>query len=162
VVQGTLEDMNAIDRAVAGAQYVISAAWSPSLSQQSLFMNKAVKQIVESMRKHGVERLVYQAGDFSPVPNVPNSFMGNALRSALGMTLMLKDNDAVIGTLWVTKDVEWVVTRPGYVRDIPSKGKLKAVDKVPFGAITFADLGEFNLKAVQTKACNYDAPYLAY
>jgi putative NADH-flavin reductase len=162
VVQGTLEDLDAVGHALVGAHYVISVAGSPATSKQSLFMNAAVKQIIESMRQHGVERFVYQAGAFSPIPGIPNSFMVKAVRSALGLTPMLRDNDAVIETLWAVRDIQWVVTRPAYIKDVASKGKLKAVDTAPIGPITFVDLAELNLAAVQTTEYNHKAPYLAY
>jgi putative NADH-flavin reductase len=166
LVEGTLEDMDAIDRVIVGAHYVISVAGSKTGSKQSLFMNTAVKQILESMRKHSVERFLYQAGAFSPIPGTPNPFMMKVLRAVIGtpggLTGMLKDNDAVLETLFAVKDIQWVVTRPGMIKEVPSKGKLKATDKPPSGAVAFVDLAEFNLAAVQTNDFNGKAPYLVY
>jgi nucleoside-diphosphate-sugar epimerase len=166
VVQGTLEDMDAIDRALVGAHYVISVAGSKAGSKQSLFMNAAVKQIIQSMRKHGVERFLFQAGAFCPIPGTPSPFMVKLLRytfgTAIGLTGSLKDNDAAIETLFAAKDIQWVVTRPGKINEVPSKGKLKATDKPPSGPIAYVDVAEFNLAAVQTNDFNGKAPYLVY
>src|SRR4051795_12439091 len=65
VAQGDLTDLAAIDAAIAGADMVVSTAGNAKASK-SMLMTAFVKQAVQSMRKHGVKRLVYQAGAFSP------------------------------------------------------------------------------------------------
>lgn len=166
IFEGDLIDMAAIDRAVKGVDYIIATAGNAKASKKSLLMFAFVKQVVASMRKHGVARLLYQAGAFSPTPDRPNSVGVRIARVVLGgmvgISGMLRDNDAVIKYLVnEAKDLEWFVTRPARLKDHPSKGKLKPSEKMG-SAVHFVDVAAFSLAQIQSGSPPRQCPYLTY
>jgi putative NADH-flavin reductase len=164
VVQGSLDDLSAVDSAMIGADFVISCAGDKTASKNG-FMEKFMKQVIVSARKHSVKRVLYQAGAFSPVPGLKTPLMGKVLSAVagpvMGLSAMIRDNTAVINALFDAKDLEWVITRPGMLKESPSTGKVKVVEGLS-KPISFVDLAEFNLMAVQTNQYNHTAPFLAY
>jgi putative NADH-flavin reductase len=90
--------------------------------------------------------------------------MVKVMRNTIGRGYgpMLKDNDAVLEMLSATKDIQWVFARPAMIKEAPSKGKLRVAEKAPAGPVSFVDLAEFDLLAVQTAEYNHKAPLLAY
>ena len=165
VFQGDLTDMAAIDKAIEGSDFVVSTAGDAKASKGKM-MTAFVTQAVQSMRKYGVKRLVYQAGAFSPMPGQTLPLMLRMMRptigAMLGMTPMLDDNDAVMAYLvGNASDLDWTVTRPGMIREAASKGTLKG-STTPGPAVTFADLAAFNLATAQSNTFVHESPYPAY
>ncbi len=66
--QGDLVDLQAVE----GFDFVASTAGNPN-ARGSHQMLAVATQAVQSMRKHGIKRLVYQAGTFSPMPGASGS-----------------------------------------------------------------------------------------
>jgi nucleoside-diphosphate-sugar epimerase len=166
VFKGDLTDLAAIDKAIEGADFVVSTAGDPR-GGKALMMTPFVKQAVSSMRKHGVKRLVYQAGAFAPMPGQSLPLMMKIVRAIVGtvtgMGPMLADNDSVLAYLVNdVADLEWTVTRPAMIQEKPSKGVLKAATKSPSGAVHFVDLAAFDLAVAQSSEFVREAPYLTY
>jgi uncharacterized protein len=166
VVKGDLSDADAIDRAVAGADYVVCTTGDAKASQAALVMSPFVRKLVASMRKHGVRRLLYQAGAFSPAPDQPSPIFIRVMRvllaPLLGISGMLRDNDEIMKFLTAeAKDLEWTVTRPGMIKDAATKGAIKPADR-PGPAVTYADVAAFNLDRVLSDAPPRQCPYLTY
>jgi putative NADH-flavin reductase len=162
VVQGSFEDLPAVDKALEGADFVISCAGDAAGSKNHI-MEKFMKQVIESARKYSVKRILYQAGAFSNVPGlkmpIKGKILGATLAPMMGISAMIKDNTAVIAALSEVKDIEWIVTRPGMLKEAPSAGKVKITPKLST-TLTFVDVAEFELMAVQTNQYNHTAPFL--
>ena len=167
VFEGDFTDMGAIDAAIQGADYVISTAGDARASKKSPLMTAMVEQIVKSMRTHGVKRLVYQAGASSPAPGQPlpafvRAFMRPVLGGMMGISGMLRDNDGVIQHLAdEASDLDWTVTRPGQIKEQPSKGPLRASSTLG-GAVHFTDLASFTLTTAQSGSHVRECPWLTY
>jgi putative NADH-flavin reductase len=165
VADGTFTELEKVKAACVGAKYVISVAGNKATSKAGPFMVPFVKAVIEACEANGVERFLYQAGAFSlaPAEKVPFGvkMMRAVLPPILGVTAMVHENDKVIGMLADNKTLKWVITRPGKLKDMPSKGKLKVSDNVsPF--LAYCDLAAFDLAAVQTNEFDGKCPYLGY
>ena len=154
IFQGDLTDMGSIHRAIEGADMVVSHAWNPAASKKGPIMLPFVKQVHKSMREHGVKRFLYQAGVISHAPGLPNPvfvrvFMRPVAR-LMGISEGIRDNDSVIEYLAAEAgDLDWTVTRPGMLKQGPSKGTVRVSEKLS-GTIQFWDLAAFSLATVQS------------
>eukprot|EP01035_Chromulina_nebulosa_P018232 gene18232-23903_t len=116
-------------------------------SKKSHFMNEFIINLIPSLKQYKV-RLLYQAGAFSPRYNEKSRWDVYIVRKLIGYTYMLADNDDVIKTLAESKDVEWIVTRPGFISNDPSKGTLRPIDGISH-ASTAIDLATYSLSLIQ-------------
>jgi nucleoside-diphosphate-sugar epimerase len=167
VFQGDLTDLIAVDKAIEGADYLVSTAGDASKTGKPMMMTAFITQAVTSMRKHGVKRLVYQAGAFSPMPGQTLPFMLRLMRPTIGglmgMEPMLADNDSVMAYLVANaSDLEWTVTRPGMIKKAPSRGALKGTTTPASGSVNFTDLAAFDLAVAQSSDFVRQAPYPSY
>lgn len=163
-VTGTFTDYEKVAAACEGATYVVSVAGNADLSKKGPFMEPFVKAVIEACENHGVERVMYQAGGLSPAPGEPlpltSKIMRWTLAPVLGISAMVAENDAAIDLLAKSK-LKWVVSRPGMLSEMPSKGVLKTVPNMG-GSLAFNDLAQFTLEAVQSDSYDGTAPCLDY
>jgi hypothetical protein len=125
------------------------------------------KRLIEAAVRHGVTRLIYQAGAFTVKPGEKQPVKVKVMRTLFGVTsgssAGLKENDAIMEQFAAAGDkVKWAVTRPGVLKEIPSQGTAKALEAVPSKAVAFADLAAFSLSAVQSGAEDGKAPFVGY
>lgn len=165
VVRGDLSDLKAVDKAIEGADFVVSTAGNPKASKSHL-MAAFITQAVQSMRKYGVKRLVYQAGAFSPMPGQRLPFVMRVMRPIFGGLMgtepMLADNDSVMAYLVNNaSDLDWTVTRPGMIKQGPSKGVAKGAT-AHGSSLQFVDLAAFTLATAQASSFVREAPYVTY
>jgi nucleoside-diphosphate-sugar epimerase len=164
VFRGDLNDLSAIDKAVEGVDMIVSTAGDRKARPH--MMTELITQVVASMRKHGVKRLVYQAGAFSPMPGEKQSLMLRIIRptvgAMVGLSGMLADNDDVMAYLVSNaSDLDWTVSRPSLIKNAPSKGVLKP-SKASGTTVHFVDLAAFDLSLAQGNTCVHEAPYPTY
>jgi len=166
VSQGDFTDADGVQAALEGADMVICAGGGPVGFQKGLMMG-VVTNLIAGMRTHGVKRLVYQAGAFSPAPGTQNPlFVRWVLRPILGtifgISAMLAENDEVMAYVaGEARDLNWTFTRPGQIVEEPSKGKLNVSDKMSTKC-HFVDLARLNLDLVQSDEQIHQFPYVDY
>ena len=166
VLQGDFENPGCVRAAVEGADHVICVGGGPATFKPGLMQN-TVKAIVKGMRDHGVKRLIFQSGAFSPAPGTQNPlfvrvFLRPLLGRIFGIRGMFAENDAIMAYLDAdAKDLDWTCTRPGQIEDKPSKGELKTSDTMS-GPCTFVDLARLNLKLAQGGDHLRSCPYVNY
>lgn len=159
-----LADWRAVTPALERATCAVCVAGRRPLSRES-GMRRGGAAAVEARPRYGVARFLSHAGAFSPVPGDKLPVKTTLLRAVVGGVMrarsVLEDDDAAIATLVNSKDVQWVVVRPGFVNEGPTKGKLK---ETPNGgaSVMYVDLAEFNLDAAQTKQFDGRAVSMAY
>jgi putative NADH-flavin reductase len=163
---GDVTDAAAVDRAVAGADYIVCTTGNAKASRQGPVMATFVRGLVASMRKHGVRRLLYQAGSFSGPPGRPSSLAVRILRAIVGPLTgfggMFRDNDEIMRFLTSeAQDLEWFVPRPGMIRETPSRGRLRVVERAG-QSVTFVDVAAFHVEHVQSGAPPRECPYVGY
>jgi putative NADH-flavin reductase len=150
VVEGDVSDQAAVERAVSGADAVISAL-GPSKTSPKNMMETAAKTIITAMRKHGVTRLVSVTGAGVPAPQDQPKLVNHIFSFALGLLAadVLRDSKAHVSTI-EGSGLEWVVVRVPRLTDDPPTGKIRVGwAGVNTGTtIGRADVASFMLKQV--------------
>jgi len=129
VVEGNLEDEEAVEATMAGAHAVISVAGARPVSAPGP-MAAAVRSIVRGCRKHCVRKFVYQASALSMVPGerwglFTPARMASAVERYQNGNNTVNDNTRAIRYLYnEAGDVDWVVSRPPGLEEGERQGPL--------------------------------------
>lgn len=164
VVKGGLEDLDAIERAVAGVDAVISCA-GPSRSDARLpdVFRRGITAVTEAMARHGVRRIVAINGGAAVLPGDERGLGMRLLHGVfrLLMGAMIDTNLAQIEAL-AASDRDWTAVRSPQMVDGPSRGPLRASEHDNAGgSVTREDLATFLLDALEDDTWVGKAPLVA-
>jgi nucleoside-diphosphate-sugar epimerase len=158
VVVGELSDAAAIDRAVAGADAVVSAL-GPSLDRKAtgLPLVEGTRNIVTAMQRHGVLRYV---GNGTPSVLDPRErpTWQTRLSTFMAKTFLRRAYDELVGMSEVvtSSGLDWTIVRFLAPKDGPAKGRIRqgfyGSDKLGFN-VTRAEIATFT--AVQVDDDRY-------
>jgi putative NADH-flavin reductase len=171
VIEGDMTDAEIVEESVQGQDYVLVVAGGPHSNKNypKRFMEAFIRDLVPGMRRYNCDRLVFQAGGFSPMAGKPLNMMARFMRSTMGTMMgikyMLQDNDEVIKFLEGScTDLNWTVTRPGMLKDGPSRGIIKGSNKMPMSSINFSDLAVYSVRELVSEddAYKHKGPYPVY
>lgn len=150
---GEITEAAAIDRAVAGADAIVSAL-GPSMARKAtgLPLVEGTQHIVEAMQRHGVRRYV---GNATPSVLDPRETPTWQTRFATFMpkTFMQRAYDEITGMsrAVMSSGLDWTIVRFLAPKDGPAKGKVRhgfyGTDKLGF-AVTRADIAAFTAAQV--------------
>jgi putative NADH-flavin reductase len=153
VVVGEITDAAAVDRAVAGADAVVSAL-GPSMDRKAtgLPLVEGTQHIVDAMQRHGVRRYV---GNATPSILDPRErpTMQTRLPTFMAKTFLRRAYDEVVGMskAVMTSGLDWTIVRFLAPKDRPAKGNVRhgfyGTDKLGF-AVTRADIAAFTAAQV--------------
>jgi putative NADH-flavin reductase len=149
VVTGSVNDPAAVDRAVEGADAVISAL-GPDANEpdQVERLRDGMRQTIRAMRHHGVRRIVNLSGAGITAPGERKPLFDrmatHVVRLFSGHVVAAKqaEYDELAAT-----DLEWIAVRPGIVTDGEASGRYRAgPDELRAGArISRGDIGHLML-----------------
>jgi putative NADH-flavin reductase len=153
VVTGEITDAAAIDRAVTGADAVVSAL-GPSMDRKAtgLPLVEGTQHIVASMQGHGVRRYVGNATPSVLDPREKATWQAR-LPTFMAKTFLQRAYDEVTGMGQAVMDsgLDWTIVRFTAPKDGAPKGKLRVgffgTDKVGM-AVTRADIAAFTAAQV--------------
>ncbi|KAI9334768.1 hypothetical protein BDR26DRAFT_987783 [Obelidium mucronatum] len=159
-VAGSFADAAAVDAAVYKSDAVVYVAgWAvPAPDYPRGVMARLVETIAASMRAHNVRRLLFQAGAAVGRAHEPATCARWLARAAVGALVsgaeaQFADNASVIAFLagLGENDVEWIVTRPGMLSEMPSRGpgSVSAGDWFATWTTAYVDVAEYTLAAIQ-------------
>lgn len=123
VVEADVHDAAAVDRAVQGADVVLSALGVPFTRKQVTLYSEGTGNIVAAMSRHGVKRLIVVSSSATePHHHGDGGFMLNRVlqplvTATIGKTTyadMRRMEDLVRGS-----DLEWTIMRPSGLFDAP-------------------------------------------
>ena len=123
VVEADVHDAPAVDRAVDGADVVLSALGVPFVRKQITVYSGGVGNIIAAMSRHGVRRLVVVSSSATePHRHANGGFLLNRVfqplvTATIGKTTyadMRRMEDLVRGS-----DLEWTIMRPSGLFDAP-------------------------------------------
>jgi len=156
VVAGEITDAAAIDRAVAGADAVVSAL-GPSMDRKAtgLPLIEGTQLIVEAMRQHGVRRYVGNATPSILDPRERGTWQ-TRLPTFMAKTFLRRAYDEVAGMSRAVMDsgLDWTIVRFLAPKDGPAAGRLRVgfygTDKLGF-AVARADIAAFTAAQVDDR-----------
>ena len=153
VVTGEITDAAAIERAVAGADAVVSAL-GPSMDRRTagLPLVEGTQHIVAAMHGHGVRRYVGNATPSVLDPREKGSWQ-TRLPTFMAKTFLRRAYDEITGMSQavMSSGLDWTIVRFTAPKDGAAKGQLRVgffgTDKVGL-AITRADIAAFTAAQV--------------
>lgn len=153
VVVGELSDAAAVERAVAGAEAVVSAL-GPSMDKKvtGLPLVEGTKNIVDAMHKHEVTRYVGNGTPSVLDPHETGTWQ-TKLPTLMAKTLLRRAYDELVGMSRIVMDsgLDWTIVRFLAPKDGATKGVVRhgfyGTDKLGFN-ITRADIGSFTAAQV--------------
>jgi nucleoside-diphosphate-sugar epimerase len=156
VVVGEITDAGAIDRAVAGADAVVSAL-GPSLDRKAtgLPLVEGTRHIVEAMQRHGVRRYVGNATPSVLDPREKGTWQ-TRFATFMPKTFMRRAYDEVTGMSRAVMDsgLDWTIVRFLAPKDGQAKGNVRhgfyGTDKLGFN-VTRADIAAFTAAQVDDR-----------
>ncbi len=159
-VQGDVTDAAAIDRALEGADAVISV-----LSSGKGVLTSFAKAVVPAMQRRGIRRIVTLVGAGVQQPgDIPS--MGRTLMLGL-LSLLAKDvlGDATDHSqLLMRSTLAWTLVRPPRLADGPATGKVRHAQAQAMGpgdTISRADLAAFMVELATSDRYVRQAPMVA-
>ncbi|CAK0857071.1 unnamed protein product [Prorocentrum cordatum] len=168
VMHGDLEDLDAVKSAIKGARAVISVAGAAPETAKGP-MTAAVPAMVEGCRRHGVRKLIVQAGALSAAPGEWLGLLSsarlsrNVVRWQIGSSVV-DDNDRVLQYLYdEVRDLNWVASRPAFLEDGESVGTLCAcLDTFRPATIRYVDVADWTVEQVDSDRYVGKMPRLYY
>jgi putative NADH-flavin reductase len=166
VAAGELTDRNAVQRAVHGADAVISAL-GPSLDRKATGMPlvDGTRTIVEAMRAEGVERYIGMATPSLRDARDTGSLLGR-LVPFMGRTFLSRAYRELleVSQIVTESDLDWTIARFTQPKDGARKGTVRAGylgrDKIRAG-ITRADIAAFLLEQTTDTRFRRAAPAIS-
>jgi len=164
IVQGDLADQVMIERAISGADAVISVL-GPRGDSKIKPITRGMQNIIEAMKKQGVRRLIISSTLSAKDPNDLPDFKAKALVNLVKLTMHAAYEEIVSVADTVRKsDLDWTIVRLTTLNNNPKSGKVRVgyLGKGEVGLrISRADLAEFMLKQVQDTKYLRQAPVIS-
>ncbi len=164
VWQGSITDAANLDELVDGVDFVISMLGDRDLQQTAKINTVFVQKLIPAMRRHGVQRFLYQAGGLSTPYKGHLSPILWTIRHTVARSFegQHRDNEGVMAYLAEeARDVEWIVHRAGIVGDGPSKGTLKR-SRTRFSIGTHRDCAAYNYRTLMDASAVHTSDFSYY
>ena len=163
VVKGSLKDADCVEEVIAGADVVLSVL-GPTSNEPTFEISQGTADIVKSMKKNGVKRLIISAGAGVGAPGDTPKLFNKLINVALKATArnvyedMLKTVDQVRGSR-----LEWTVVRVPRLTDGPKTGQVRVgmVGQGTGANLSRADMAEFMLKQIDDGQHLHKAPVIS-
>lgn len=154
IVQGELADQAMIERAVSGADAVISVL-GPRGDSRSKPITRGTQNILAAMKKQGVRRLIISSTPSASDPNDLPDFKFKVLVTLVRLMIRAAYEEIIsVAETVRMSDCDWTIVRVSMLNDNPKSGKVKVgyLGRGEMGVrISRADMAEFMLKQVQER-----------
>ncbi|MDX1687546.1 MAG: SDR family oxidoreductase [Candidatus Promineifilaceae bacterium] len=163
VVEGDVQDDDAVQEAVAGADAVVSVL-GPTENVPDYQVTRGTRHILDAMKQHDVDRLVVSAGagvgDPKDEPRLFNKLINVLLK--LFSRHVYEDMKRTVAAVR-DSDVDWTIVRVPMLTDDGPKGEVKVgyVGKGMGPRITRADMASFMLDQLDSDAYLHKAPAIS-
>ncbi|MFB0563359.1 MAG: NAD(P)-dependent oxidoreductase [Candidatus Lokiarchaeia archaeon] len=164
IVQGELTEQATIERAVSGADAVISVL-GPRGDSKGKPITQGTQNILAAMKKHGVRRLIISSTPSASDPNDSPDFKFKFLVNLIKL-LRRAAYEEIISVAEAVRmsDLDWTIVRVSMLNNKPRSGKVRVgyLGKGDVGLrISRADLAEFMLKQVKDTRYLRQAPVIS-
>lgn len=150
IIQGDAADAAAVERAIIGADAVLSAL-GPTPNSAKGIQTTATRNIVAAMKKHGVRRLVSLTGAGVDAPQDQPKLINHIIKFALKTLAgdVLRDGQGHAQVIQVS-NLDWVIVRGPRLQDGPHTGKYRVgwVGVNTGTTLNRADLADFMLTQI--------------
>ncbi len=165
VIKGDVLNAKNVEETIEGTDIVISLFGHIKGSPEWLQTN-GTKNIVDSMKKVGIERIISLSGGGLPFPEKDKpKFPDKMIRLIMKIAVPKILNDAVKHhEVLENSGLKWTIVRGSRLTEEPEKGNYR-VGWVGINASTKigrADLADFLLKQIEKEAFNYQMPFVSY
>lgn len=163
IVQGSIEQADRVEAAVAGSEAVISAL-GPTRNSPPGMLTSGMRHVLQAMNEHDVQRLIVATGagvaDPNDEPKLINKFITFLLKTTAGS--VLEDSVGMVNAVR-NSDRDWVIVRAPRLADAPQRKQLKAgyVGKGPGASLTRADFAAFMLDQLADNTWLHKAPAIS-
>jgi putative NADH-flavin reductase len=166
VVTGEITDAAAIDRAITGADAVVSAL-GPSMDRNAIGLPlvEGTRHIVEAMQRHGVRRYVGNATPSILDPRERGTWQ-TRLPTFMAKTFLRRAHNEIVGMSRAVMEsgLDWTIVRFLAPKDGPAKGGVRqgfyGTDKLGF-VVTRADIAAFTAAQVEDRSYVGAAPAIS-
>ena len=165
IIKGDVLNETNVDMVVAGSDIVVSLFGHVKDSPEWL-QSDGTKNIVKSMKKHGVKRIISLSGGGLPFPEKDQpKFADKMIRTIMKIAVPKILNDAIKHhQILKESGLDWVIVRGPRLTNEPRQGKYR-VGWVGVNASTKigrADLADFILSQVEDESFNRQMPFVSY
>ena len=164
IVRGELADQAMIERAVSGADAVISVL-GPRGGSENKPITRGTQNILAAMKKQGVRRLIISSTPSASDPNDLADFKFRVLVTLVKLTMRPAYEEIVSVAETVRRsDRDWTIVRASLLNDNPKSGQVRVgyLGKGEVGVrLSRADMAEFMLKQVQDTKYLRQAPVIS-
>lgn len=163
VTPGDVQDAAAVERALAGADAVISVL-GPTSNEPVFAVSKGMEHILAAMRRFGIRRLVISAGagvgDAQDAPGLFNHLMNFLLKTAAKNVYL--DMQKTV-ELVRASNLDWTVVRVPMLVDGARSGDIRVgyVGKGMGPRITRADMAAFMLQQLTDERYRCQSPAIS-
>ncbi|WP_101294912.1 NAD(P)-dependent oxidoreductase [Halegenticoccus soli] len=163
VVRGDVLDPDAVDRAVDGADAVLSALGHAKGSPNDV-LAVAADNVVEAMEERGVPRLIVLSGAAVRTNKGPSSLGGRAMTGLMKLVPgdLLADSKRYVRRV-ADSDLEWVVVRAPRLTDGEHTGDYRVgyLKLGPRATVSRADAADFMLGQIRSDEWVGEMPMVA-
>ena len=163
IVEGDVQDADAVQEAIAGADAVISVL-GPTENVPDYQVTRGTRHILDGMKQHGVERLIVSAGAGVSVPKDEPGLFNKLINVLLKLFSrhVYEDMKRVVATVR-DSDVDWTIVRVPMLTDDAPQGDVKVgyVGKGMGPRLARADMASFILDQVEDDAYLHEAPAIS-
>jgi putative NADH-flavin reductase len=165
VVKGELTELSNIEKAVQGADAVISIL-GPTRETKGLVIADGIKNIISAMEKNGVKRLIATATPSYKDSN--DKFQFSFAFAVFMIKTMMKDsyqNIVETGNLIAKSNLDWTIVRLPMLSNKLTTHKLNigyvGDGKVNLFSLSRADLADFLLQQTEDKTYLHKSPLIS-
>ncbi len=164
VVEGSVEDAAKVEEAVRGADAVLAVLGHTKTSNKDV-LTVGTRNIVNAMKKHGVQRLINLTGAGVRDPQDQPKLVDKVFGFALGRLQpdLLRDSENQTKVIQ-TSDLAWTIVRGPRLTGGPRTGKYRVgyVGKDSGTQASRADIADFMLKQVTDTTYLRKLPVVSY
>ena len=165
IIKGSGFESSSVEEAIAGAEVVLSTIGPPPGKQVDPYQyEKAMKDIVRIMDKHGIKRYIHiggaaHEGGENEVWNFSRKFLRLFLNLVSKQILIAKHLEWEVLKL---SDLDWTLVRPPRIANEPASGNISVDEKnLKNLKVSVEDLSDFILLQITSKEWIRKAPLIS-
>jgi putative NADH-flavin reductase len=163
VVQGDVQDAEAVGLAIEGADAVLSVL-GPTSNEPVYKVSKGMANVLAAMEQHGVRRLIQSVGAGVGDPRDKPGLLDRVIKASLKLASRYVYEDMVrVAEMIRASDLDWTLVRVPMLTDDPPAGEVK-IGYLGQGVgvrVSRADMAAFMLGQVNDDSCLHQSPVIS-